>query len=241
MFINLSPKFAYLAFALGVFLVFFLIGFRRPKWRRQLNVMSFCGSVGGLLISQLYRQDFWNPPSVFDIHLGPVYLAIEDALFGAGFIGIVTLLPQLGTHHLESRKETEPLTNRLMVVVVTFFTTMVFWLGGLHSLTATSLGFAAGALVLCAYQRDLQVYACWGAVFTPVLYFSLLGVFFLVINNTVALKETLCQYCLTASAPDVIIHLLFWSVTFGALFGPFYAFMASKRYVKTWPRGRYES
>ncbi|MBP9698274.1 MAG: hypothetical protein KBD65_03735 [Candidatus Moranbacteria bacterium] len=241
MLITLSPKFAYLAFAVWVYLIFFFLGFGRPKWRRQLNVMSFCGGVGGIVISQLYRKDFWNPPSVFGVAIGPVYLTIEDVLFGAGFIGIVTLLPQLGTHHLESRKETEPLTNRLMVVGVTFFTTMVFWLSGLHSLTATSLGFAAGALVLCYYQRDLHVYAFWGALFTPVLYLSLLGTFLLAINNTVALKETLCQYCLTASTWDVVTHLAIWSVCFGALFGPFYAFMASKRYVKTWPRGRYES
>ena len=241
MFFTLPPKFAYAIFAIMAYAIFVTAHSRLPKCKRQLNVMFICGGIGGILISQLYRRDFWNPPSILGFTQGPVYVTIEDFLFGGSFIGLVTILSQLtAKNHLESREETEPLTKRILVVGVTFLVTMAFWLSGVHSLVATSVGFLAGAWALSWCHHDLRFFVVWGAATSFFLYLVLMIGFIVVIDNWPALADTFCHYCRDASAMDVLMRLTLWSVAFGALFGPFYAFMASKRYVKTWPRGRYE-
>lgn len=233
MFFTLPPKFAYVIFALVVYSFLIIVRWQMPECRRQLNVMAFCGGIGGVMISQLYRSDFWNPPSILGFTQGPVYVTIEDFLFGGGFIGLVTILPQFVTgHHLENREETEPLTNRILVVGVTFLVTMAFWLSGVHSLTATSLGFLAGALVLGWCHRDPWFFVVWGAVTSFSLCLVLMIGFIVVVDNWPALADTFCQYCRDVYPVDVVMRLVLWSLAFGALFGPFYAFMASKRYVK---------
>lgn len=225
---------AYFMFVLWVAFWPALVYWRKPEYRHQMNRMGFCGGVGGVLISQLYRQDFWNPPSVLGIQLGPISLAIEDLIFGWAFMAIVTVLvPLFSAAPLErDLKWAATRLQKILVVSVAVLASAIGRALGLNWLDATTFGFASGVVIAYAlndnYDYDVTIVS--GAA-TLLIYAFLVGTFIMMAGNHVALAEAICQFYVKHGAFETSVRLAFWAFAFGAYFGPFYPFISNKRYA----------
>ncbi len=199
--------------------------------------MSLCGAIGGVLISQLFRPSFWDPPSVWAVQLGPLYLTIEDALFGGLFAGIVSVLPQVLGWRLGFLEEVFVSGQRRLekiatLVSVLFVGLTCFLLLPMSSVGVASITFLVGAWLLCLYRRDLWRVAFMGGLVTLFLYALLLTSFLAVVGNREELALDFCQFYVTRGAFSTGLTLAFFAFAFGAFVVPLYAWGRNQRFFR---------
>lgn len=236
----LPPSYAYLAFAVLAFGLHCGLYWRLPASREHMNWMSAWGAFLGVLIAQWYRQDFWNPPSIYSFHLWRIYFTVEDFVFGASFAGSVAVfIPALLAG---GRLEAVPTDQRVntwnkicvpvMVILVSAASHQYFhW----NSIASTAAGFAVGAVIMCRLRPDLFLSSLGGGFLTTITLMVLVDVFIIGAANMSELLHLMCQYCRSARVVYTLDILLVWAFAFGMLFTPLYLFREDVRVVAREP------
>lgn len=238
----LDPHSAFFVFDLWVAILYGAVYFwLLPRVDRpQMRWMSLCGAIGGVLISQLFRPSFWDPPSVWAVQLGPLSLAIEDALFGGFFAGITSVLPQLFGWRLRPLEETfvtafvsrqRRLEKIMTLLSVVLAGSLCFQLLPMNSVGAVSATFLVGAGLLCLYRNDLWKVAFMGGLVTLLVYGLLLTSFLAVVGNREELALDFCQFYVTQGAFSTGLTLAFFAFGFGAFVVPLYAWGRNRHFV----------
>ena len=213
-----SAQWYYPVFVTWVALVALCSFWFNPRSRSEQFWMSVGGALGGPWIAYLYR-DFFAPPVSYWWHAG----------FGGAFLGLVAarslgasrslLVPMRESPVTSSGKLSLTLVAALIGLISTAFTNVVM---------ATALGFAAAAYGVVRRREDLKELAIDGAVWTMLLYGSLMGTFLVALPDVDAAGRLLSPYYRLNGPWWTALTLFVWVLAFGAFFSVGHAFYRDK-------------
>lgn len=227
---HISPSFAYLAFALWTALVWLGVYYLLIRSREVQLWMSGWGLIGGPFINEfVYVTDFWQPAGAIP------FFPIESALFGAGFLGIlsaVTLELSGGGYYPEMDQSVRR-SAKIWTLITTVLVALGAYIAGFNSVASTAVGLGAGAGMILLSRRDLWPLLIKGVVASLIASLATIVVFvFLIAGNAHDLGRELSTFYAKHGAGGTAILLFFWTVAFGAFFGPFYAWAKNLRQIR---------
>lgn len=226
---HLNPASAYFWFALWTALVWYLVYVFLPHSRSAQLWMSQWGLVGGPAINLVYQTDFWQPVGIIP------FLPFESAVFGAGFLGVVTAIRHLLSDggYFTERTPSVHRSTKVWTLVTAVLVSFVVYLAGLNSVTATTVGLIAGSGMVLMVRRDLWRDLAKGVAASILSYLATVGIFvLLLVGNADALGRELSTFYVTRGAAGTATLLTLWVIAFGAFFGPFYPWAKNLRQIE---------
>lgn len=226
---HLNPASAYFWFALWTALVWCLTYVFLPQSRPAQMWMSKWGLIGGPLINLVYQTDFWQPIGIIP------YVPIESAVFGAGFLGVVTAvtLDMMGGVLYPEKERSIQRATKILTLVATVISGLVVYLLRFNSVFATAVGLSVGAGLMVLYRRDLWQNLAKGVAASLLTYLVIVGAFVMLLTgNTHALGRELSSFYSARGAGATAVLLTLWAAAFGAFFGPFYPWVKNLHRIK---------
>ncbi len=90
--IHIPEQYAYLLLCLPFVVLYFVILFYNTYHRKDQLKMTFVGALLGPISEITFLRDYWFPQSAYYFNIGSFPLMLEDVIFGAATLGIMSVL-----------------------------------------------------------------------------------------------------------------------------------------------------
>lgn len=188
----------------------------------------------GPILEILYFQDYWLPGSIFSFSIGSVRILIEDLIFVFSVSGVASVLYEifLRKHLIRLPKKIHYFFGLPVILLIGAIVTYTFFILGMNSIFATSIGFVLVALLMSIQRHDLFKDALGsGLTLTIVMFIGYISLSWLVLNGEEILQT---GWFLHGSKLDVrFINVplteIIWYFAYGMMIGPLYEFTKKMR------------
>jgi hypothetical protein len=222
-------RYAYLTAIFIMFVVWFLLFFRRKDLRHEMLIMSVLSwvwiGVAYLMFSPYIADTVWVPDTVFRIYKG---VCLEDAIYTFFFGGIAAVLYEevLGKRHFKKfRKENNFIHYALfpiMLFLVTFVGINIF---NINFFYTTYIGFLLSALLIFFMRKDLLWHAILSGVFLSILYFTVVAFIFVPLFPGIVQRWYHLSHLSNILVSGVPLEEIMWAFFYGLFIGPCYEFI----------------
>lgn len=227
-------QFAYLVLTIPFLLIWLLLYLLKKDTRKEQLIMSFLLMPLGPISEILYFQDYWTPPSVLFLSVGPFALLVEDLLFIFSIGGIASVI-----YKVIFRKKLSKLPEvsihkvglPIIFISASLVTFLLFWYG-LNSIFATSVGFVLAALWIIGQRKDLFTDSLVSGFCVMLVMFISYFFLFNVISNSENLVEQgwlIYHTSFDIRLFNIPMTEMVWGFSWGMLVGPLYEFVVSPK------------
>jgi len=234
--ININFQYAYLILDIPFVIVWILIFVLSKNTRKEQIWMSFLLLITATLGEILYFKDYWNPASIFSMHIWSIRILIEDLIFSFAIAGIGAVIYEAIFRIKLSKidKKFSSGNNLIIILCIGIIISLSLFFLGINSIFSTSAGFVAIVLFYVSKRKDLLFNSLLsGFAIMIIMFISYFLLFNIVANSEELLQKGWLLYGTSLGIRIFGIPLteMIWGFTVGMFLGPLYEFL-TKRAIK---------